>query len=102
VRRCRRVADALGVTDLDEQARSLARVLRARDVPIDRLAHNLRIAADVLAERLAAQQGTTLDGVPRRAALVVDALCVDARCATVICHPRAAYRSHQKCGASAV
>ena len=38
--------------------------------------HNLPIAADVLAERLAAQQGTTLDGGERRWA--VDALCVDA------------------------
>ena len=70
------VGDVLGVTDLDEQARWLARVLRGRNFPIDRLAHDLRLAGDVVLERLAPQQGTALADVLRRAALAVDALTV--------------------------
>jgi hypothetical protein len=68
------VGDVQGVTDLDEQACWLARVLHARDFPIERLAHNLRLAGTVTRERLAAAEGAALDGVLRRAALAVSAL----------------------------
>ena len=65
------VGDVQGVTDLDEQACWLARVLRARDFPVQRLAHNLRLAGEVARERLAAEPGAQLDGVLRRAALAI-------------------------------
>jgi hypothetical protein len=42
--------DVLGVTDLCEQACWLARVLHARDFPVDRLARDLQIAAEVVAQ----------------------------------------------------
>jgi len=42
----------LGATDLGEQASWLARVLHARDFPVSRLAHDLRMAADVVKEQL--------------------------------------------------
>ena len=63
--------DVQGVTDLDEQACWLARVLRARDFPVERLAYNLRLAGEVTRERLAAGPGAQLDGVLRRAARAV-------------------------------
>jgi hypothetical protein len=65
------VGDVEGVTDLDEQACWLARVLRARDFPVERLAYNLRLAGEVACERLAPRAGAQLDGVLRRAALAV-------------------------------
>lgn len=44
------VGDVLGATDLCEQARWLAEVLEARGFPVDRLARDLEIAADVVAD----------------------------------------------------
>ena len=40
--------DAQGTTSLDEQVSWLARVLAARDFPLERLARDLEICADVL------------------------------------------------------
>jgi hypothetical protein len=65
--------DVLGVTDLDEQALWLARVLSSRNFPIERLAHNLRLAGDVVLEHVAPQQAGALDAALRRAALAVEA-----------------------------
>lgn len=44
------IADVQGATQLDEQVRWLARVLKARDFPVARLAHDLRIASDVVSQ----------------------------------------------------
>ncbi len=44
------VGDTLGATDLCEQVCWLARVLHARDFPVSRLAHDLEIAAGVVAQ----------------------------------------------------
>ena len=68
------VGDVRGVTDLDAQACWLARVLNARDFPIERLAHNLRVAGEVAREHLGADDGEALDDVLRRAAVAVSAL----------------------------
>ncbi|MGZ8476211.1 MAG: hypothetical protein ACXWWQ_08360 [Candidatus Limnocylindria bacterium] len=65
------VGDVLGVTDLDEQAGWLARVLRSRDFPIDRLAHDLRLAGDVVQENLPPGTGTPVAAALRRAAASV-------------------------------
>jgi hypothetical protein len=43
------VSDVLGATDLCEQVRWLARVLQSRDFPVDRLARDLQIAAEIAA-----------------------------------------------------
>ena len=42
--------DAQGTTDLGEQVAWLARVLHARDFPLDRLARDLEICAEVVVE----------------------------------------------------
>jgi hypothetical protein len=42
------VADMIGVTELDEQACWLARVLDSRDFPMGRLVRGLRLAAQVI------------------------------------------------------
>jgi hypothetical protein len=68
------VGDVLGVTDLDEQASWLARVLHNRGFPTERLAHNLRLAADVVQENLPTDPGTDLARVLRRSAAGVDSL----------------------------
>lgn len=68
------VGDVRGVTDLDEQACWLARVLHSRGFPIDRLAHNLRISADVVQDNLPTYQGEALGDVLKRAAAAVAAL----------------------------
>jgi hypothetical protein len=65
------VADVQGMTDLDEQAAWLARVLHARDFPIDRLVFNLRLAGEVMLEHVGGSEGEALDAVLRRAALAV-------------------------------
>ena len=65
-----------GVTDLDEQACWLARVLHARDVPVERLAHNLRLAGEVACAHVGGDEGEALDEVLRRAALAVSALAL--------------------------
>jgi hypothetical protein len=41
--------DAAGATSLDDQVHWLARVLAARDFPLDRLARDLELCADVVA-----------------------------------------------------
>jgi hypothetical protein len=64
------VGDVLGVTSLDEQASWLAGVLESRGFPLDRLAHNLRIAADVVEAR-AGEPGGAVGGSLRRAAVIV-------------------------------
>lgn len=70
------VGDVRGVTDLDEQACWLARVLHARDVPVERLAHNLRLAGEVACAHVGGDEGEALDEVLRRAALAVSALAL--------------------------
>lgn len=46
------VDDALGATDLGEQVAWLTRVLHGRGFPVERLARDLEIAADVVDETL--------------------------------------------------
>ena len=48
------IGDVEGFVALDEQVGWLADVLAARDFPLDHLADNLEIAADVAGERVAA------------------------------------------------
>ena len=64
------VGDVLGVTSLDEQASWLAGVLDSRVFPLDRLAHNLLIAADIV-EATAGESGGAVGGSLRRAAVIV-------------------------------
>lgn len=52
------VDDALGATDLGEQVAWLTRVLHGRGFPVERLARDLEIAADVIGEALGS------DGAP--------------------------------------
>ena len=73
------VGDVQGVTDLGEQACWLARVLHARDFPVDRLAHNLRLAGEVAHAQLGGDEGEALDDVLRRAALAVSCLALARR-----------------------
>ena len=47
------IGDVEGFVDLDKQAAWLARVLSARDFPLEHLAVNLELAADVVAEQVA-------------------------------------------------
>jgi len=70
------VGDVQGVTDLDEQACWLGRVLHARDFPVDRLAHNLRLAGEVARAQLGGDEGEALDDVLRRAARAVSSLAL--------------------------
>ena len=67
---CWAVGDVLGVTSLDEQASWLAGVLGSRGFPLDRLAHNLRIAADVV-EETAGEPGAAVADSLRRAVVSV-------------------------------
>jgi HEAT repeat protein len=46
------VLDTLGYVVIDEQVAWLAKVLEAREFPLDRLARDLDIAAEVLGERV--------------------------------------------------
>lgn len=64
------VGDVLGVTSLDEQATWLAGVLDSRGFPLDRLAHNLRIAADIV-EATAGEPARAMGEALRRAAVIV-------------------------------
>lgn len=50
------IGDLNGFRMLGRQVDWLARVLAARDFPVERLARNLELAADVLAERLPAER----------------------------------------------
>ena len=47
------IGDVEGFVDLDKQAAWLARVLSARDFPLEHLAVNLELAADVVDEQVA-------------------------------------------------
>lgn len=58
------------MTSLEEQVSWLAGVLGSRDFPLDRLAHDLRIAADVIDAR-AGTPGRAVGESLRRAALSV-------------------------------
>ena len=64
------VGDVRGVTRLDEQVAWLASVLDSRDFPLDRLAHDLRIAADVV-EATVGEPGAAVAESLRRAAETV-------------------------------
>ena len=46
------IGDGEGVVDLAAQVAWLTRILAARDFPLDQLARNLELAADVVAERV--------------------------------------------------
>jgi hypothetical protein len=46
------MGDVAGYVDLDRQVRWLAGILEARDFPLEHLAGNLELAADVVDERL--------------------------------------------------
>jgi hypothetical protein len=54
---------ANGYVDFEREVAWLARVLEARNFPIDRLARNLEIAADVAREQVGGAPGDTLGGV---------------------------------------
>lgn len=49
-----------GWVDLDKELSWLARVLKARDFPLERLARDLEIASEVVSERLGAEAGSDL------------------------------------------
>jgi hypothetical protein len=49
-----------GYVDLEREVGWLARVLEARDFPVDRLARNLDIAADVVREQVGGASGNEL------------------------------------------
>ena len=59
-----------GLADLDRQLTWLARVLEARQFPLDRLARDLEIAAEVVRERLAGPARAVAEELDRGAALV--------------------------------
>jgi len=61
-----------GDVDLEREIGWLARVLDAREFPLDRLVRDLEIAADVVRERLGAE-GAALAGALAAAARSVDA-----------------------------
>ena len=46
------VLDVAGLVSLDEQAAWLAKVLEARDFPLDRLARSLELCGEIAAERI--------------------------------------------------
>lgn len=66
--------DVLGVTDLDEQATWLARVLHARGFPVDRLARDLEIAAEVVLDGAFGDLSAAVGGRLREVAATVSAL----------------------------
>jgi hypothetical protein len=63
------IGDVEGSVDLDKQAAWLARVLAARDFPLEHLAVNLELAADVAEARV----GSAVAEKLRRAARIVRA-----------------------------
>jgi len=67
------VDDVRGVADLEEQARWLARVLHGRHFPVDRLARNLQLAADVMQDAVD-ERGAEIAARLREAAATVHAL----------------------------
>ena len=54
------VGSANGYVDFDRELSWLARVLEARDFPLDRLARNLDIGADVVREQVGGERGERL------------------------------------------
>lgn len=64
------VDDALGVADLNEQVAWLARVLHGRGFPVERLARDLEIAADVVADTLGDAGGPVAERLSGAAASV--------------------------------
>jgi hypothetical protein len=59
-----------GYTELNRQLDWLARVLAARDFPVERLARDLEIAADVVRERLAGAEAALADDLAAGARFV--------------------------------
>jgi hypothetical protein len=59
-----------GFVDLERELAWLARVLEARDFPLDRLARNLEIAADVVRERLEGDERAVADDLAGGASFV--------------------------------
>ena len=64
------VTEVRGFGSMERDVRWLAGVLEARDFPLDRLAHDLDIAADVVAERASEAPPEIADALRRSAALV--------------------------------
>jgi hypothetical protein len=64
----------MGVTDLDEQACWLARVLHSRAFPVERLARNLLLAAEVVRDSENEPTGPAMAERLEHAAAAVDAL----------------------------
>ncbi len=56
------IGDVEGFVDLDKQAAWLARVLSARDFPLEHLAVNLELAADVVDEQVGSAVAEKLRG----------------------------------------
>jgi len=59
-----------GYVDLERELSWLARVLSARDFPVDRLARDLDIAAEVVRERLSGAEQTIADDLAAGARFV--------------------------------
>ena len=59
-----------GYVDMERELGWLARVLAARDFPVDRLARDLDIAADVVRERLAGAERAIADDLAAGASFV--------------------------------
>jgi hypothetical protein len=68
------VGDVMGVTSLDEQACWLARVLDSRAFPVERLARNLLLAAEVVRDSETDPAGSAVAERLEQAAAAVDAL----------------------------
>jgi hypothetical protein len=64
------VLDTFAYASLDEQVAWLAKVLEARDFPLDRLARDLEIAAEVVGDRLGDAAGDVAAALTRAAAMV--------------------------------
>lgn len=60
-----------GLIEMDPEVAWLASVLEARNFPVDRLARNLDIAAEVIREHVAGDDGERLAAVLRHAAASV-------------------------------
>lgn len=64
------VAAAAGLVELDREITWLANVLEARDFPLDRLAHDLELAAEEIEGALGAPAADVSAGLRESAALV--------------------------------
>jgi len=62
-----------GFVDLNKELSWLARVLEARDFPLERLARNLEIASEVVSEKIEAEEATALAAKLRDSAGLVGA-----------------------------